>query len=85
MCRLMIYLISFQFHQAIYGWILYSKGFPYSLRTSEMEFGRRNYDYPKLEASHEQWLRATPAGPTIFVISRPNMSSNIIKLYMDGF
>ena len=23
-----------------------------------------------------------PAGPTIFVISRPNMSSNIIKLYM---
>ena len=26
-----------------------------------------------------------PAGPTIFMISRSNMSSNIIKLYMDGF
>ena len=26
-----------------------------------------------------------PAGPTIFVIYRPNMSSNIINLYMDGF
>ena len=25
------------------------------------------------------------AGPTIFVISEPNMSSNIIKPYMDGF
>ena len=24
-----------------------------------------------------------PVGPTIFVISGPNMSSNIIKLYMD--
>ena len=26
-----------------------------------------------------------PAGPTVFVISVPNMSSNIIKIYMDGF
>ena len=26
-----------------------------------------------------------PVGPTIFVIVGPNMSSNIIKLYMDGF
>ena len=26
-----------------------------------------------------------PAGPTIFVIYGPNMSSKIIKLYMDGF
>ena len=26
-----------------------------------------------------------PAWPTVFVISEPNMSSNIIKLYMDGF
>ena len=26
-----------------------------------------------------------PAGPTFFVISGPNMSSNIIKLYMDEF
>ena len=25
------------------------------------------------------------AGPTIFVISGPNMSSNIIKIYMDEF
>ena len=26
-----------------------------------------------------------PAGPTVFVISGPNMSSNIIKLYIYGF
>ena len=26
-----------------------------------------------------------PTGPTVFVISRPNLISNIIKLYMDGF
>ena len=26
-----------------------------------------------------------PAGPTVFVISGLNMSSNIIKLYMNGF
>ena len=26
-----------------------------------------------------------PIGPTIFVISGPNMSSNIINMYMDGF
>ena len=26
-----------------------------------------------------------PVGPTVFVISRSNMSSNIIKLYIDGF
>ena len=50
-----------------------------------MVFGRRNYDRPKLETSHEQLLRAEPAGPTIFVISVPNMSSNLIKIYMDGF
>ena len=25
------------------------------------------------------------AGPTFLVISRPNMSFNIINLYMDGF
>ena len=25
------------------------------------------------------------AGPTVFMISGPNMSSNIIKLYMDRF
>ena len=25
------------------------------------------------------------AGPTIFMLSGPNTSSNIIKLYMDGF
>ena len=24
-------------------------------------------------------------GPIVFVISIPNMSSNIIKIYMDGF
>ena len=32
-----------------------------------------NSDYEKL------------AEPTVFVISGPNMSSNIINLYMDGF
>ena len=26
-----------------------------------------------------------PVGPTVFVISGPNMNSNIIKLYMDGY
>ena len=26
-----------------------------------------------------------PSGPTVFVISGPNMSFNIIKIYMDGF
>ena len=26
-----------------------------------------------------------PVEPTIFVISRPNLSSNIIKLYINGF
>ena len=26
-----------------------------------------------------------PAGPTVFMIFGPNLSSNIIKLYMDGF
>ena len=26
-----------------------------------------------------------PAGPTVFVISGPTLSSIIIKLYMDGF
>ena len=26
-----------------------------------------------------------PAGPTVFMIFGPNMSSNIIKLYMDRF
>ena len=26
-----------------------------------------------------------PVGPTVFVISGPNMSSNIIKIYMYGF
>ena len=26
-----------------------------------------------------------PIGPTIFVISGPNMSSNIIKLHISGF
>ena len=26
-----------------------------------------------------------PAGPTVFMISGPNMISNIIKLYMDRF
>ena len=46
--------MSSNFHQAIYGWILNSKGFPYSLITFETEFGRRNYDRSKLEASHEQ-------------------------------
>ena len=25
------------------------------------------------------------AGPTVFVISGPNLSSNIIKIYMNGF
>ena len=25
------------------------------------------------------------AGPTVFMIYGPNMSSNIIKIYMDGF
>ena len=68
----------------IYRSIVYSKGFPYILRTSKSKFGRRNYDRPKLEASHEQWLRET-SRPTVFMISGPNMSSNIIKVYMDGF
>ena len=26
-----------------------------------------------------------PVGPTIFMIYGPNLSSNIIKLYMNGF
>ena len=26
-----------------------------------------------------------PEGPTIFVISRPNIGSNIIKIYIDRF
>ena len=42
------------FYQSIYGWILDSKVFPWSLRTSETEFRRRSYDRLKLEASHKQ-------------------------------
>ena len=30
-------------------------------------------------------LRVEPTEPTFFMIFGPNMSSNIIKLYMDGF
>ena len=29
-----------------------SMGFPWSLRTPELEFGRRSYDLPKLEVTH---------------------------------
>ena len=42
------------------------KGFSIESKTSKTEFGQRNYDRSKLEASHEQWLRATPLGPIIF-------------------
>ena len=42
------------------------KGLSIGLRISKTEFGQINYDRPKLEASYEQWLRATPAWPTVF-------------------
>ena len=33
---------------SIYGWILDSKGFPWSLRTHETDFGQESYGRPKL-------------------------------------
>ena len=41
--------LSLILYQAIYGWILDSKGFPESIRTPKTEYERRSYDCPKLE------------------------------------
>ena len=38
----------------------------------------RNWRLP-MNSGYEQ-----PTGPTVFLIFEPNMSSNIIKLYMNG-
>ena len=35
------------------GWKVDSLGFPYSIRTPELEFGRESYDLPKLEVTHD--------------------------------
>ena len=49
------FLASFSTHCSpqAYGLNLDSMGFPWSLRTPKMEFGRRIYDLPKLEITHD--------------------------------
>ena len=41
------------FHPKTSFWKLDSMGFPWSPRTPKSEFGRRNYDLPKLEVTHD--------------------------------
>ena len=53
-------------YQAIYGWILDSKVFAYSLRTPKNDFGRRSYGRPKLEDTTRKSGAPNQQGPTVF-------------------
>ena len=55
------------------GWNIDSMGFPWSPRTPESEFGRRSYDLPKFEVTHDS--AALPGQPTL--LARTPLSSQI--------
>ena len=82
---LVSYLLSFQFHQAIYGWILDSKAFhrvqEHPKQSSDEDIMTiRSWRLP-MNSDYEQ----NQKGVLFFMIYRNNMGYNFIKLYRDGF